>query len=319
MKLSEAVTAYVDYKRALGMRFDSEDAILRALCKALGPVAINRVRDESVVAFLNGPNPAVITAWWTKKHSVLNGFYRFALARGYATKSPLPIRVPKLTAPPFVPYIYSQPELKRLLDLVPAACAGANVAVAPEVLRALLLLLYGAGLRLGEALSLKEADVDLDLAILCIRDSKFYKTRLVPIGSDLTFVLAQYVGGRDADGPGQPDEPFLRLRSGNKVSRSAAESAFRRLRSLAGVVRRPICGPQPRLHDLRHTAAVHRLIAWYRAGENLQVLLPRLATYLGHVGLASTQHYLTLTPDLMREASMRFERYALGTGCGVLP
>lgn len=316
MKLSHAVAAYVDYKRALGMRFDNEDAILRALCKTLGDVAMTRVRAEPVVAFLNGPHPALVTAFWTKKYSVLTGFYRFALARGYAKKSPLPSKVPTLTAPAFVPHIYSQHELKRLLDCVPAACDGVNVAVEPDVFRTLLLLLYGAGLRLGEALSLKVADVDLDQAVLCVRESKFYKTRLVPIGRDLTFVLAQYVGGRGVGCLDQPDAPFLRLRNGNKVSHSVAQSAFRRLRSLAGVVRQDHSRFQPRLHDLRHAAAVHRLIAWYRAGENLQALLPRLATYLGHVNLAATQHYLTLTPDLMREASMRFERYALGTNLG---
>jgi len=82
------------------------------------------------------------------------------------------------------------------------------------------------------------------------------------------------------------------------------------------VQRQDLCRYQPRLHDLRHTAAVHRLIAWYRSGEDLQVLLPRLVTYLGHVNLAATQHYLTLTPDLLNEASTRFGRYAFGDNQG---
>ena len=180
----------------------------------------------------NGPHLGLVTAFWTKKYSVLTGFYWFALARGYAKKSPLPSNVPKLTAPAFVPHIYTQHELKRLLDCVPAACDGVNVAVEPDVFRTLLLLLYGAGLRLGEALSLKVAGVDLDQAVLCVRESKFYKTRLVPVGSDLTFVLAQYVGGRGVGYLDLPDAPFLRLRNGNKVSHSVAQSAFRRLRSL---------------------------------------------------------------------------------------
>jgi integrase len=69
---------------------------------------------------------------------------------------------------------------------------------------------------------------------------------------------------------------------------------------------------QPRIHDLRHTAAVHRLISWYRSGKDLQDLLPKLATYLGHGDLSSTQHYLTLTPELLQEAGLRFEHYAIG-------
>lgn len=316
MKLSQAVARYIDHKRALGMRFNAEGFILRALCRALGDVAMTRVRAKPVVAFLNGTDPSLVTSYWTKKYSVLTGFYRFALARGYAKISPLPNSVPKLTAPAFIPHIYSQHELKRLLDAVPAACSSDKVAVEADVFRTLLLLLYGAGLRLGEALSLKVADVDLDQAIVCVRESKFYKTRLVPIGMDLTFVLAQFVGERSAGYLDQPDAPFFRLRNGNRVSQSVARSAFRRVRTLAGVLRQDRSRYQPRLHDLRHTAAVHRLLAWYRSGENLQDLLPRLATYLGHVNLAATQHYLTLTPELLHEASMRFERYALGTHLG---
>jgi integrase len=94
------------------------------------------------------------------------------------------------------------------------------------------------------------------------------------------------------------------------LSKSAAESAFRRLRTCAGIQREGGSRRQPRLHDLRHSAAVHRVVAWYRAGVDLQDLLPKLATYLGHVDLSSTQRYLTMTPDLLLEASLRFERYA---------
>ena len=316
MKLSDAVTRYIDQKRALGMRFNAEGFILRALCRALGDVTMTRVRAKPVVTFLNGTHPGLVTSYWTKKYSVMTGFYRFALARGYAKTSPLPQSVPKLTAPAFIPHIYSQHELKRLLDATPAGCSGNKVAVEADVFCALLLLLYGAGLRLGEALSLTVADVDLDQAILCIRESKFYKTRLVPLGADLTFALAQFVGRRSAGYLDQPDAPFFRLRNGKPVSQSVARSAFRRVRTLAGVLRQGRSRYQPRLHDLRHTAAVHRLIAWYRNGENLQTLLPRLATYLGHINLAATQHYLTLTPELLHEASLRFERYALGTNLG---
>ena len=78
----------------------------------------------------------------------------------------------------------------------------------------------------------------------------------------------------------------------------------------AGVSRHDGAQYQPRIHDLRHSGAVHRLVAWYRSGADLQRLLPQLATYLGHIDLAATQRYLTMTPALLREASLRFERYA---------
>ena len=316
MKLATAVTNYIDHKRALGMRFEAEGFILRALCVALGDMHMGRIRAERVLAFLNGPNPDVVTASWTKKFSVLTGFYRFALARDYAKTSPLPMRAPKMTVPAFVPYIYSREELKRILDAVPAACSGNNVAVEADIYRTLLLLLYGAGLRPEEALSLKVSDVDLDQAILCIRETKFYKTRLVPLCMDLTFALALFVGRNSACEPAKPDAPFFFMRNGDRVSQSVARSAFRRVRILAGSVRTDDSRFQPRLHDLRHTAAVHRLIAWYRSGEDLQLLLPRLSTYLGHINLAATRHYLTLTPELLNEAGKRFEHFAMGTSSG---
>lgn len=315
MKLHDATTRYIDHKRALGMRFITEGFILRALCRAMGDVTLTDVRAEAMTAFLNGSNPAQVTGYWHKKYSVISGFYRFALARGLAQASPLPRRVPLRTAPAFVPYIYSQDELRRLLDAVPACCGG-KVTVQADVFRALLLLLYGAGLRLEEALSLTVSDINLDEAIVCIRQTKFFKTRLVPLGRDLTFALAQYVAGRGSNFFDQPEAPFFALRTGQRVSQSVARSTFARVRTRAGVQRQERARYQPRLHDLRHTAAVDRLISWYRSGESLQILLPRLVTYLGHVNLAATQRYLTLTPELLSEASMRFERYAFGSDAG---
>lgn len=319
MKLRATVTHYIEHKRALGMRFKTEELILRALCRTLGDVTMAQVRAEPVAAFLNGSNPAHVTAAWHKRYHVIAGFYRFALARQLAEASPLPRRMAQLTAPAFVPYIYSPNELRRLIDAVTAACGSGKVAIQAHVFRALLLTLYGAGLRLQEALSLTTADVDLDQAVICVRESKFYKTRLVPLGADLTFALVQYVAEHRHGMFEGPDAPFFCLRNGDRVSQSVARSAFGRVRALAGVQRPDRCRFQPRLHDLRHSAAVHRLLAWYRSGENLQILLPRLATYLGHVNLSATQRYLTLTPELLAEASTRFERYALDSTHGRQP
>ena len=96
------------------------------------------------------------------------------------------------------------------------------------------------------------------------------------------------------------------------MARYTAENIFRRLRVRAGVLRHDGGRYQPRLHDLRHTAAVHRVVSWYRQGADVQRLLPQLATYLGHVNIAATQRYLTLTPELLHEASQRLEHYAQG-------
>jgi site-specific recombinase XerD len=174
----------------------------------------------------------------------------------------------------------------------------------------LILLLYGAGLRISEALSLRLTNVDLTAGLLTIRESKFYKTRLVPMGPDLADAVGQYVAQRAKAHPTQLDGELFLTRTGTPVVRHTAENVFSRLRVRAGVLRHDGGRYQPRLHDLRHAFAVHRLVSWYRQGADVQRLLPQLATYLGHVHIAATQRYLTLTPELLHEASQRFERYA---------
>jgi integrase/recombinase XerD len=309
MKLSEVVSQYISHKRALGHRFRTEEAVLRSFCKAVGNGPMATIEAEAVLIFLNGNGPA--TEYSVKKYRVLSGLYRFALARGLVKVSSLPRAIQKPKAPAFVPYIYSHEELERLLHSVPTVCS-ARAPIEEEVLRTLLLLLYGAGLRIGEALALTLDEVDLRQACLCIRETKFFKSRLVPLGEDLTGLLTEYVARRHKHQTARDEAPLFCFRDGSPLSQSAARSAFRRLRSHAGVTREGGARRQPRLHDLRHTAAVHRLIAWYRGGADLHQLLPKLATYLGHVDLSATQRYLTLTPELLEQASLRFEHYAMG-------
>lgn len=308
MRLSAVVSLYVSHKRALGHRFRTEDNVLRAFIKATGDQSMVTIDAGTVLAFLNGRGP--VTDYWARKYRVLNGLYRFALVRGLADSSPLPSTIPKPLGPAFVPYIYSHEELKRLLDAVPTACAG-RVPIDENVYRTLLLLLYGAGLRIGEALALTLGDVDMREACLLVRKTKFFKDRMVPLGKDLTDVLTEYLIKRNGRHGSAEQAPLFCFRDGLPLSQSAARNAFRRLLTHAGVLREGGARRQPRLHDLRHAAAVHRLIAWYRGGADVQALLPKLATYLGHGSLSATQRYLTLTPELLRQASQRFEHFAM--------
>jgi integrase/recombinase XerD len=308
MKLSEVIARYVAFKQLMGARFHAETVILKAFAKALGDPAIVEVQVDQVYAYIAGVGP--VTRFWHRKHEALRGFYRFAIARGYVACSPLPTVLPK-PAKRFVPYIFSRNELQRLLD---AAAGNKNprTKVQAYTLRTLLLLLYGAGLRISEALSLRLADVDLMASLLTVRGSKFYKTRLVPVGPRLTDALRIYALKRQRLGHSQSnDAPFFVTRSGASVTRAMAERAFSRLRDRARVHRYDDARYQPRLHDMRHSFAVHRLVSAYRQGADVQCLLPKLATYLGHIHVAATQHYLTMTPELLREASARFERYAM--------
>jgi integrase/recombinase XerD len=307
MRLHDLVETYIAYKRSLGMRYRSQVAVLRAYCRVMGDVAIEEVRPDAVLAFITGTGP--ITARWIEYRRVLAGFYRYAISRGFATSSPLPPDVPKLP-PPFTPYIYTVDELKRLL----AATDTLQTPLSPLLavtMRALLQLLYGTGMRIGEALALSLQDVDLENRVLTVRDTKFFKTRLVPIGPRLAMVLADYLSRRyQLPLPDGEASAFLATRTGLHLDYKRVNKLFCRLRKVAEIRREATARYQPRIHDIRHAAAVHRVIAWYRAGMDVQRLLPQLATYLGHVDVASTQRYLSVTPELLREASLRFERYA---------
>jgi len=269
-------------------------------------IAVAEVGTEQVLAFIAGTGP--VTRFWHKKRDVLFGFYRFAILRGYATTSPLPTVVPK---PPraFTPYIYSREEIRCLLQATDV-CDHPRGTIQAYTCRTLIVLLYGAGLRISEALALTLTDVDLSAGVIQIRDSKFYKTRLVPLGPDLVNILTCYAAKREREHSAHRDDPFFASRTGKEITLRAADAIFSRLRLLAGVRRSDGGRFQPRLHDLRHAFAVHRLVSWYRQGADVQRLLPQLATYLGHVHIAATQRYLTMTPELLREASKRFERYA---------
>jgi site-specific recombinase XerD len=305
MKLSQVIQQYVDLKRAMGSRFHAESVILNAFCKALGDVQLSDVKAERVMSYIAGTGH--VTRFWHRKLDALRSFYRFAVGRGYASSSPLPNSLPNPSYV-FTPYIYSLDELRRLISATDY-CVSGRTKLQSSMLRTLLLLLYGAGLRISEALFLTPQDVNLANSLLTIRESKFYKTRFVPIGDRLTDALVAYEKKRTYRLG--TDETFFVTRTGQPVTRSLAERAFCRLRRHADIHRDDGARYQPRLHDLRHSFAVHRLVAWYREGADVQRLLPQLSTYLGHVHISSTQRYLTMTPDLLYQASMRFEQYAL--------
>lgn len=310
MKLQQAVAQYVSHKRSLGMQCQTMARQLRAFCKASGDVNVDEVGAETAHAFIYGSGP--VTSNLHGKFHVLRGFYRYLLSRGYVTNSPLPVQIPKQPER-LIPYIYSRVELYCLLQAAQKESHWCKFE--PVTVRTLLLLLYGAGLRISEALRLTLSDVDLEQRLLTIRETKFYKTRLVPFGVDLSQVLTIYLAARSkAEHPAPPEAFLLLTRHSLPVSVQLAEDTFKRLCRRAGVRRKDASRYVPRLHDLRHTFAVHRLTACYRDGGDVQRLLPQLATYLGHVDIDSTQRYLTLTPELLSQASNRFEQYATPGG-----
>jgi len=298
MTLGHAITQYIDFNQSVGMRFQVDAALLRAFHRHAGEVDVAAVSPDVLAAFLQ-PRQRV-TSTWLMKQRALRRFYQHAIARGLVEQSPVPTIIPRVIDT-FVPHIYSDEELRRLLAGVEAHQARTRCTITAPTFRALLLLLYGAGLRLGEALGLRREEVDLPAAMILIRETKFYKCRQLPIGPNLTQALAESIDTAPAcrdTGSGA----FFINRRGDAIPHQTVRCNFVSLRTSVGV--------SGRLHDFRHTFAVHRLLAWYREGADVQRWLPHLSTYLGHARISSTQRYLTMIPELLEHASQRFERYA---------
>ena len=176
------------FPKNLGERFEVNGRQLKAFCRFMGPdTAIADVSSDKVNVFLAGRGP--LTTSWHVKYNALRGFYRYAVSRGLVATSPLPDVIPK-RPPAFQPYIYSHAELKRLLNSI-ESCRRRRSDIGSPLLRCLFLLMYGAALRISEVLSLTIGDVDLANRVLTIRDSKFFKTRLVPIGPNTVRILGR--------------------------------------------------------------------------------------------------------------------------------
>ena len=174
MNLLHMVDRYISYRQALGDRFTSAAKDLRAFAGFIGPtVNLTAIRPKQVKRFLEGRRPG--TRSWHIRYGNLSRFYRYVLSHAYLTTAPLP-RVPPQRPPPFVPYIYSREELRRLLRGTDTYQPRPN-RLEPIMLRTLILLLYGAGLRLGEAVAPNRGDDDLADGVITIRGTKFYKSR----------------------------------------------------------------------------------------------------------------------------------------------
>lgn len=207
------------------------------------------------------------------------------------------------------PYIFSEQEIVRLLD---AARRLRPLSLSPlraENLTLALVLLYTAGLRRGELVRLVVGDYEPAERTLLIRESKFHKSRLLPLSLDATRAIETVlVARRNAGFPLWADSPLLwsRYRASGSYSGGGFGSTLHEFFRTAGI--RTKTGNPPRVHDLRHTFAVHALLRWYRRGEDVQAKLPFLAAYMGHVSIASTEHYLPFVSDLAEVAVRRFEQ-----------
>jgi len=209
------------------------------------------------------------------------------------------------------PHVYREQEIVELL-------AAAKQLGPPDGLRAAVMatlfgLMASAGLRISEALGLQEADVDLKAGVLTIRQSKFGKSRLVPLHPSAVEALARYRTQRARHVRTAPDAPFFITTRGQLLGQPLgdrqAHRIFDQLRKQLGWVDRGSHGA-PRVHDLRHAFAVRRLVLWHEQGVDISQRMLALSTYLGHVKISNTYWYLTGVPELMGLVGQRFERFA---------
>jgi integrase len=311
VKLKEIIDKYIAYRKSMGEKFYTNGLYLNAFCRFMGSdFAIADVSADRVIAFLYGSTP--VTSTWFIKYTALLGFYRYAVSRGYISTSPLPNTTPK-RPPPFIPYIYTRTELRQIFAAA-LLYQKQRSYVQPYMIRTILIVLYGTALRLSEALSLTLADVDQTQSVIMIRQTKFYKARLTPFGTQLSAVICEYIEWRKRMGfPQEGTSPFFYGKMDKPLKKNVLERAFQRILEITGIKRTNGGRYRPRLHDLRATFAVHRLVSWYQENADVQQLLPWLSTYMGHTYLTSTSVYLTMTHELLDEAGKRFETYARGS------
>jgi integrase len=244
------------------------------------------------------------------RYYVLRRFCRFVAKRRPDTFVPGESLRPR-GRPPKPPHIYSREEVRVLLNGALSLRDWESWHPCPirsKTMHAVILLLATSGLRISEALHLTLHDVDLEDGVLSIRQSKFRKSRLVPLSVGTVDVLRQYRNLRVAVAPTGPEDAFFVSGRRKAYSIGTVQGMFRDIAVQAGL-RRPK-GRGPRLHDLRATFAVTRLLQWYRDGDNVMARLPLLSTYLGHACIADTEVYLQITTALLQEAKTRFHAFA---------
>jgi integrase len=300
--LEQALTDYLQLRHSLGHSLAEAGWLLPDLVAYLDAHGLHTITIEAALAWAQQP-PASAAGRVTT-----NGPRRMTAARGFARYlSGIDARtqVPPLGLIPYrarwrPPFIYSAADIDTLLEVTRQTITTPLRAVTYQTLIG---LLAASGLRIGEAIKLDRTDIDWAQGVLLIRESKFGKSRLVPLHPTSMQALGSYAQRRDQAQP-RPAEPafFVSLHR-TRLLYANVQRTFRQLIDSAGIGAGALS--PPRLHDLRHTFAVRTLLSWYRAGQDVQSKVPWLSTYLGHREPASTYWYLSAAPELLALAAAR--------------
>lgn len=313
--LGPEIQQFLDYKRSLGRRYDVEEKTLALLDAYLLNNQIGNLAEITpavVDAFLLS-RPRRHPRSYNHLRCTLGRLFSYLINHGKLNTTPLR-SPPRRVRYQRTPFIFDQAAARRLLALAKTLPGRSGTMDSGSTYFALFAVLYGLGLRVGEACRLRIKDVDLERQLLVIRETKFYKSRLVPFGPKLGTVLSQHRRQRQAALSRAPseEEPLFSLRAGRPINPGTASQVFHALAPRLQL-EIPAGVPPPRLHDLRHSFAVGVLTRWYRQGQDPATNLLALSTFLGHVDVSSTAVYLTTTPELLEQASRRFQAFAAAT------
>jgi integrase len=300
--LRQAIDDYIALRRSLGFKLRDAADDLRNFATFLEQKAAPFVTTELAMEWAMQPVDHQPSDW-AQRLSYVRVFARHWHATDPRTEIPpmglLPFRPQRAR-----PHLYSEEEIQDLLAA--ALKLSPREGLRPWTYHCLFGLLAVGGLRISEALKLERPDVDLRESILTIRQTKFGKTRLVPLHVSSRDVLAGYACRRDRLLRSASSPCFLLNDHGRRLEISAVHRTFYDLSRQIGL-RGPEDHKGPRLHDFRHRFAVRTLVDWYRSNEDIERRLPILSTFLGHGHVADTYWYLSVEPELMGLATRRLE------------
>jgi site-specific recombinase XerD len=309
--LRDALTQYVALRRALGAKFHEPARTLEHFLDFLEREGAEFITTELALRWAIQPQ-GVQRATWARRLGMVRRLAAWWHTSDARTEVP-PRRLLAIHRRRPKPHIYTEEEINQLL-------AEAARLPSPQGLKAityvtLIGLLTATGMRPGEALALEQSDVNLESGVLMIRESKFGKSRFVPLHESVRLALIQYAQQRNALCSQPRSQAFLLSERGRRLQGCTARRIFAQISCTAGLratTENRRCGRAPRLQDFRHYFATRRLIEWYRTGLDVGRELPKLATYLGHVNIGATYWYLDAVPELLQLATERLGREQSG-------
>jgi integrase len=299
--LRSALRDYLAMRRGFGFKFVHQEHRLGGFVTFMEQRRVCVVTSKLAVEW--AMQPAGRRPSWALRLADVRGFARYLLT--FEPRTQVPPTGILAYGGRARPYLYTDEEIRKLLAAALALPPAG--ALRRWTYHCLFGLLSVTGLRISEALSLRQEDVDLQAGILTIRSSKFGKSRLVPVHASTRHVLKRYAQRRDAHIRTPRSPYFLVAEHGGPLLHQYVDRVFWRLSRQIGL-RQPSDHTGPRLHDFRHRFAVTSLIGWYRTGQSADALLPVLSTYLGHSCVRDTYWYLSACPELMEHAAHRLEK-----------